>query len=112
MVHVGQSTLTPSRHTQKCVLAVPPALTSVLLARGTHETDGRTPSVSVTRQAIDLDNSISLVMNQEPMTTTLRGQIGPPETHGLQSPVTSCRRSKGKALARTGGLMPRSQDLL
>ena len=77
-----------------------------------HETDGRTPSVSVTRQALELDKSMSLVINQEPMATALRGHTGPSETQGLLSPVSSCRCSKGKALARTAGPMPRSHDRL
>ena len=112
MAHAGQSTLTPSAQMQKCVLAVPSALTSVLLTRSIHETDGRTPSVNVTKHALELDNSISLVMNQEPMTSVLRGHTGPPETHGAKSPGSSHRRSNGRALARTGGPMPLSQDLL
>ena len=63
----------------------PKAATSVLQAGSNHDTVCRTV-LKVIERSSALENSISLVIHQEPNISELRGLHGPPDAHGLEEP--------------------------
>ena len=111
MAHTGHPAASTPLHPQRWVRSTPSARRSDLLAGRDQVTEAGSPSVTRTKQARVHDNSTSLVRNQAPTTTAVRGEMGPPGTHGLRPFGSSARRRIGKPRARIGGPWPRVHDL-